>query len=58
MKRTILTLGLIAFLGLSAASCSADDSDMQTTQADDVQTGNIGTIDNGDRELPKPPMRP
>lgn len=55
MKKNLLILGLVAFLSLTATSCSADDSDMNTeTQADDI----YGPIDNGDKELPKPPMKP
>ena len=49
MKRTILTLGLIAFLGLTATSCSTDDSAL-----DSKQTSADFSLGNGDRELPKP----
>ncbi|MNK01094.1 hypothetical protein D3C87_188880 [compost metagenome] len=57
MKRTILTLGLIAFLSLTAASCSTDDSGLNN---DPKQEGGIIVTPggNGDRDLPKPPMRP
>lgn len=57
MKRTILTLGFIAFLSLTAASCSTDDSGLNN---DPNQSGGITTppAGNGDRDLPKPPMRP
>jgi hypothetical protein len=61
MKRTILTLGFIAFLSLTAASCSTDDSGLN----DDAKQagGGLGivippVIDNGDKDLPKPPIRP
>jgi ABC-type Fe3+-citrate transport system substrate-binding protein len=53
MKRIILTFGFIAFLSLTAASCSTDDSALNDTSAD----GTI-KIDNGDKDLPKPPIRP
>lgn len=51
MKRTILTLALIAFLGLTATSCSTDDSGLETKQ-----TSADGAIvqGNGDRDLPRP----
>jgi len=53
MKKIILTFGLVAFLGLTAASCSTDDSALNNeTSADYVPH------DNGDRDLPKPPLRP
>ena len=49
MKRSILTLGLIAFISLTAVSCSTDDSalDNKNTSADFA-------LGNGDKELPKP----
>lgn len=53
MKKAILTLGLIAFLGLSATSCSTDDSALETETS-----ANGHTLDNGDRDLPKPPQHP
>ena len=53
MKKRLLLLGMVAFLGLGAVSCSADDmTSTDTTQADNF------TIDNGDRDLPKPPQKP
>lgn len=67
MKKNILILGLISLLGFSTVSCSTDDSDMEMmeAQADEFQTTpesntNYGTspVDNGDKELPKPPMKP
>lgn len=63
MKKNIFTLGLIAFMGFATVSCSTDDSDMNTdTTADGIITNtNNGTtppIDNGDKDLPKPPMKP
>lgn len=50
MKRTILTLGLIAFLSLTATSCSTDDSalDNGTNKSADF------TFGDGTKELPKP----
>lgn len=53
MKKAILTLGLIAFVGLSTVSCSTDDSAMHDSSAETIKP-----IDNGDRDLPRPPMRP
>ncbi|AXG73047.1 hypothetical protein DVK85_01870 [Flavobacterium arcticum] len=60
MKKNLLILGLVAFLGLTATSCSTDDSDMNTeTQADGIPFPNTGTpVDNGDKDLPLPPMKP
>lgn len=53
MKKIILTFGLVAFLGLTAASCSTDDSALNNdASADTFQ------YDNGDKQLPKPPIRP
>ena len=53
MKKNILLLAMVALLGSSAVSCSADDmASTDTTQADNF------TIDNGDRDLPKPPQKP
>jgi hypothetical protein len=54
MKKNLLILGLVAFLGLSAVSCSADDSYMN----DDEQANVVIPADNGDKEFPKPPMKP
>lgn len=59
MKKIILTFGLIAFLGLSATSCSTDDSALETTTNDlGTGTGTGGSTDNGDKDLPKPPQHP
>lgn len=72
MKKNILILGLISLLGFSTVSCSTDDSDMEMmeAQADGSLTSGGGLtptdgsgsvtnpIDNGDKELPKPPMKP
>ncbi|GGB76882.1 hypothetical protein GCM10007424_16160 [Flavobacterium suaedae] len=67
MKKNILILGLISLLGFSTVSCSTDDSDMEMmeAQADGLQStpeGNTDSstspVDNGDKELPKPPMKP
>lgn len=52
MKKFILALSLVAFLSVSAVSCSTDDSALETS-AD----GNT-TLDNGDRDLPRPTIRP
>ncbi len=57
MKKNLLILGLVAFLSLTATSCSTDDSDMNTEQADSFPGGTT-PVDNGDKELPRPPMRP
>ncbi len=51
MKKFILTLAIIATLG-STISCSTDDSALEASG--EV----IKPIDNGDKDLPKPPMRP
>lgn len=53
MKKSLLTLGLIAFVGLTAVSCSTDDSAIEDTSADNTLI--VSPIDNGDIELPKPP---
>lgn len=53
MKKNLLLLGLVAFLGLSTVSCSADDSYIN----DDSQAPEL-PADNGDKDLPKPPMKP
>ena len=65
MKKNILILGLISLLGFSTVSCSTDDSDMEMmeAQADGLHStpeGNTDSspVDNGDKELPKPPMKP
>ncbi|KAF2519638.1 hypothetical protein E0W68_04645 [Flavobacterium salilacus subsp. salilacus] len=54
MKKNLLILGLVAFLSLTATSCSTDDSDMNT----ETEANTLQPIDNGDKELPKPPMKP
>lgn len=56
MKKIILTLCLVAFVGSSLVSCSADDSAMQDSNAADL--GIVIPVDNGDKDLPKPPIRP
>ena len=59
MKKIILTFGLIAFLGISATSCSTDDSALETAATSTgTGSGTDGSTDNGDKELPKPPHRP
>lgn len=56
MKKFILTLSLVAFIGTSLVSCSTDDSALENdTKADGF--GSSITIDNGDKDLPKPPIR-
>lgn len=52
MKKAFLTLGLIAVLSTTFVSCSADDSAMTETSAEDF------TVDNGNKDLPKPPQKP
>jgi hypothetical protein len=55
MKKIIFTLGLVAVLGSTVVSCSTDDSALeQETKANGFGSG---PIDNGDRDLPKPPIR-
>jgi hypothetical protein len=53
MKKTFLTLAIVAFLSLTATSCSTDDSALN----DDTSADLIIKADNGDRDLPKPPIR-
>ncbi|MFD2601361.1 MULTISPECIES: hypothetical protein [Flavobacterium] len=55
MKKIILTLCLVAFVGSSLVSCSADDSEIQDTKAGSFDI--TLPIDNGDKDLPKPPIR-
>ena len=55
MKKSILTLGLVAFLGLTAVSCSTDDSALEDAKSTEFNT--TIKIDNGDKDLPKPPMK-
>lgn len=52
MKKSLLTLGLIAVLSLTAASCSTDDSALNNDTSADY------TLDNGDKDLPKLPQKP
>ncbi|WP_417358642.1 hypothetical protein [Flavobacterium sp.] len=52
MKKSLLTLGLIAFVGLTAVSCSTDDSALEDASAGDTTI--VSPVDNGDVELPKP----
>lgn len=54
MKKSLLILGLIAFTSLTAISCSTDDSGLIN---DKSATDAIAPIDNGDKDLPKPPIR-
>ncbi|WP_154652669.1 hypothetical protein [Flavobacterium rivuli] len=51
MKRTILTLAVIALLSLTATSCSTDDSSLETKQ---TSADGAIVLGNGDRDLPKP----
>ncbi|QEE49320.1 hypothetical protein FUA48_06935 [Flavobacterium alkalisoli] len=55
MKKSLLTLGLIAFVSLTAVSCSTDDSALEDTSADNTFVSTPSPVDNGDIELPKPP---
>ncbi len=55
MKKSLLTLGLIAFVSLTATSCSTDDSALMDESADEVIV--IAPVDNGDKDLPKPPHK-
>ena len=54
MKKFILALGLVAVLSTSFVSCSADDSAVSENNA----SAEDFTLDNGNRDLPKPPQRP
>jgi len=54
MKKIILTLSLVAVISSSFVSCSSDDSALQDTKAD----GLYSPLDNGDKNLPKPVIRP
>lgn len=51
MKKLLLTLGLIAFLSVTAVSCSTDDSAIDDTTTDIIKP------DNGDKDLPKFPQK-
>jgi len=51
MKKIILTLGLIAFLGLTATSCSTDDSGLDSKKA---SADNAIIQGDGTKDLPKP----
>ncbi len=55
MKKFILALGIVASLSTTFVSCSADDANMDTN-ADDITI--TTPVDNGNRDLPKPPQRP
>jgi hypothetical protein len=58
MKNSILTLALVASLSLFAVSCSTDDSALENdANSIELSTSSSITIDNGDKDLPKPPMR-
>lgn len=55
MKKIILTLSLVAVMSSSFVSCSTDDSALEN----DTTNADLGLqIDNGDKDLPKPPIRP
>ena len=57
MKKSILTLALVASLSLFAVSCSTDDSALQNdANSAELSTSTIITVDNGDKDLPKPPI--
>lgn len=53
MKKTILALSFVAFLSVTAVSCSTDDSALNN----DTQAGTVPILDNGDKDLPKPPIK-
>ena len=58
MKKIILTLVLATFISSSLVSCSTDDSALeQETKADGFGAGTPIPSDNGDNQLPKPPIR-
>lgn len=57
MKKSILTLALLALLGLTAVSCSTDDSALTNDTNSTVLAPSTGTIDNGDKDLPPPPFK-
>ena len=52
MKKVFLTLGLVAVLSTTLVSCSADDSALTETSADNL------ALDNGNKDLIKPPQKP
>lgn len=52
MKKFILTLALVASVSSTFVSCSTDDSGLETS-AEVIQPA-----DNGDKDLPKPTLRP
>lgn len=56
MKKAFLTLGLIAVLSTTFVSCSADDSAINETSADNLSV--TPGFDNGNKDLPKPPQKP
>lgn len=57
MKKIILTLSLVALISSSFVSCSTDDSALEDSNAAELGI-TTPIIDNGDKDLPKPPMRP
>ena len=59
MKKSIFTLGFVAVLSLTAVSCSTDDSALTDTSSTELKpsTGTTLIVDNGDKDLPKPPMK-
>lgn len=56
MKKIILTLSLVAVLSTSLVSCSTDDSGLQN-ETNSESFGGSTIKDNGDVDLPKPPIR-
>lgn len=57
MKKTILALSFIAFVSVTAISCSTDDS-VLNNDTNEVELSTGTTIyDNGDKDLPKPPIK-
>lgn len=59
MKKFILTLGFVATLSTAFVSCSTDDSGLENeTSATELTVATPTVIDNGNKDLPKPPQRP
>ncbi len=58
MKKVFLTLSFIALLSSSFVSCSTDDSALETSADELILTGPTAPVDNGNKDLPKPPQRP
>ncbi|WP_165764625.1 hypothetical protein [Flavobacterium cyanobacteriorum] len=57
MKKIILTLCLVATFSTAFVSCSTDDSGLENdTNATEIRA-TPSVLDNGNRDLPKPPQR-